>query len=234
MLPIFIIFRKKQFPAEKNKIITEHSFLKSFWNNLKESKKYPGVFPLLLCFYLFSDAITTITLYSAIYLERVFLISDEAKVGIFIIITAGLVVGAFAGGILSDKYSRRKILVISLILNAITIVLVAINQEVSFLNLIFGLFGLTMGVVYASSRSYLASLIPVEESGKFFGLYTFSERVASIIGPAVWGIVILLFASITPVNYRIAAFIMGIFVFLAAIPLTLSHRKNSKSTQSFP
>lgn len=226
LLPIFIIYRKKQFPAEKNEIF-ESSFLKSFWNNLKESKKQPGVFPLLLCFYLFSDAITTITLYSAIYLERVFLISDAAKVGIFILITAGLVVGAFLGGILSDKYSHRKILVISLILNAITIVFIAINQEVNFLNLIFALFGITMGVVYASSRSYLASLIPTEESGKFFGLYTFSERVASIIGPLVWGIVILAFASITPVNYRIAAFVMGIFVFLAAIPLTISYKKRS-------
>ena len=45
-LPLYFVFRKKSFPAEKNKKVPQSHFLKSFWNNLKESRKYPGVFVL--------------------------------------------------------------------------------------------------------------------------------------------------------------------------------------------
>ena len=188
-LPSLIVFSRKRFLKKPVKEEPAH-FFKSFWNNLKKSKEHPGVFPLLLSFYLFSDAITTISLYSAIYLQRVFLLPDSFKVQIFIIVFAGVLIGAFFGGMLSDRYSHKKILIISLFLNALAIFIIAFNTQVNLLSFIFLLFGLTMGVVYASSRSYLASLIPVGESGTFFGLYTFAERFASVIGPAIWGIII--------------------------------------------
>ena len=89
-----------------------------------------------------------------------------------------------------------------------------------------------MGVVYASSRSYLASLIPVGESGTFFGLYTFAERFASVIGPAIWGIIIFGFSTLAPANYRIAAFVMGILVLAAVIPL-LKIKKLPQESKSF-
>ncbi len=216
-LPTYFVFRNKKFPKETTELKSE-SILKSFWKNLKESRKYPGVFPLLLSFYLFSDAIATLTLYSAIYMQKVFLLPDEFKVKVFIVTIAGFAIGSFIGGILSDKYSHRKILSIALLLNAVSIFIIAFNKEVTFILPIFLLFGLTAGIVYASSRSYLDSLIPEKESGKFFGLYTFAERFASVIGPAIWGITILIFATLAPANYRIAAFVMGVLVFLGALP----------------
>jgi len=230
-LPSLIVFSRKRFLKEPIKE-EPAPFFKSFWNNLKKSREHPGVFPLLLSFYFFSDAITTLSLYSAIYLQRVFLLPDSFKVKIFILVFAGVVLGAFFGGMLSDKFSHKKILILSLFFEAVTIFIIALNTNAGILTLIFFLFGLAMGVVYASSRSYLASLIPVEESGTFFGLYTFAERFASVIGPAVWGIIIFGFSTLAPANYRIAAFVMGVLVLAAAIPL-LKIKKLPQESKSF-
>ncbi|MBI2672890.1 hypothetical protein HYX19_01395, partial [Candidatus Woesearchaeota archaeon] len=74
----------------------------------------------------------------------------------------------------------------------------------------------------------LAFVVPIHESSTFFGLYTFAERFASVVGPLVWGILIFLFKDNFPTNYRIAAFTMGLLVLLGVIPLILKERKFSK------
>jgi len=39
----------------------------------------------------------------------------------------------------------------------------------------------------------LAELVPREELGRFFGLFSLSGRAAAVIGPLVWTIVVYLF-----------------------------------------
>ncbi|MBI2673457.1 MFS transporter, partial [Candidatus Woesearchaeota archaeon] len=158
-LPSYFVFRKKLIGSislqKENK-----SFWKTFISNLKDSKKYPGVFPLLISFYLFSDAIATLTLYSAIYLQNVFNISDSVKVGIFLFVLVGFALGSFFGGVLSDKYSHKLTLIIALFFNALSIFVSAFNTRPEALTIIFFIFGSSMGLVYTASRSYLAFLVP--------------------------------------------------------------------------
>ncbi len=230
-LPSFLVFRNRKFKAIVQSPAVDIGENKSIWkvfvNNLKESRRYPGVLPLLLAFYLFSDAITTLSIYSAIYLQNVFNVVDAIKVNIYIFILVGFGIGSLVGGIISDRYSHKPTLIVSLLINAMTIFVVALNTNADALSFIFSVFGLTMGVVYASSRSYLASLVPIFEGGTFFGLYTFAERFASIVGPLVWGIIIFLFKDNFPTNYRIAAFAMGFLVLLGSLPLLYKNKSIS-------
>lgn len=52
-----------------------------------------------------------------------------------------------------------------------------------------GLIGLVQGGVQALSRSYFADLIPAERSGEFFGFYNMLGKFATILGPALIGLV---------------------------------------------
>lgn len=216
-LPALVVFSKKYIaPVVRT---ASASWWKTFWRHLMESRATLGVFPLLLAFYFFSDALQTVSLYSAIYLEKVFSAPDTTKVTMFILVLVGFAAGSFISGVLSDRRGHRSVLIYSLVLSGISIVLLSLASNIGFLYPIFVLFGSASGGVYASSRSYLAALIPQEESGKFFGLYTFAERFASVIGPAIWGLVILGAAGIAPLNYRIAAGVMGLIALLGIIPL---------------
>ncbi len=223
-LPSYFVFKRRAFPVAVR--AAPMPFWGSFWHNLLESRRYPGVFRLLLSFYLFSDAILTIGLYSAIYLERVFGVSDELKANIFMYVFAGFALGAFVGGTVADRWKHKPTLIWSLLFNTLSIMAIALLPTASkFLIPIYLIFGLTMGTTYASSRSYLASLVPKEKSGTFFGLYVFAERFASIVGPLVWGTVVFLFREQLPLNYRLAAATMALFVLAAIIPLLLSEKE---------
>jgi MFS-type transporter involved in bile tolerance (Atg22 family) len=76
-----------------------------------------------------------------------------------------------------------------------------------------------MGFAYMSSHDSQPSLIPQSENANYFGLYVFAERFSSISGPAVWGILVWVFGSHMPLNYRIAAFGMAMLVCIGIMPL---------------
>lgn len=213
--PLVVFGNKRLVKTEAARV----PFFKAFISNLKSSRKYPGVFPLLLAYYFFSDAIATLSLFSAVYLQNVFGVPDAFKVNIYILILIGFAIGAFVTGPLSDRFSHRVSLIVALIVEGISIISVSLATNTSVLTLMFFVFGLMMGSVYASSRGYLASLIPQEESGTYFGLYTFAERFASVLGPVIWGLIIWSFSSVFPANYRVAAFAMGAITLLGSLPL---------------
>ncbi len=108
---------------------------RTFWQSLqggyREAKQFPGVLPLLLSFYLFSDAIMTAILYFGLFLEKVLHVSDTTKSYMYLMVTLGFLIGALIAGWLSDAYNRKHVLISFLIPNAICIFFVAVVSNVS-------------------------------------------------------------------------------------------------------
>lgn len=194
-------------------------FRRTLLEGLRASGRYPGVRPLLLAFYLFSDAITSLTFFSAIYLEQVFAMPDAAKAALVLIVIVAYGAGSFASGVFSDRIGHRRVLLWSLAATALAILPIALVRGASLAFVLFPVFGLAIGMVLTVSRAYFASLVPVAESGRFFGLYTFADRFASVIGPAIWSAVVWTLAAYHPWNYRAAALAMAGLVALGIVPL---------------
>jgi MFS transporter, UMF1 family len=207
-----------------------HSLLSALWKNVKESRKRPEVFRLLLAFYFFSDALASVTLFAAIYLEKVLQVPDTMKVLMYVFVIVGMMAGAFAGGIVSDRLGHRRTTIISLLCTAIVIIATAFATGMLFIAITFTLFGVFSGAVYASSRAYLASLIPAKDSGKYFGLYMLSERFASILGPAIWSIIVWALKDQFPWNYRIAVLAMAALAACGLIPLLVRAPRTARSS----
>jgi UMF1 family MFS transporter len=53
--------------------------------------------------------------------------------------------------------------------------------------------GMADGMVLALSRSLFSKMIPLEDSGEYFGLYTVALRLSGIIGPMLFGVLVRLF-----------------------------------------
>lgn len=226
-LPALLALKSKEFAFNRPSalVLEKPSVFKSLWSNLREAGNYPGVRPLLFSFYLFSDAIISVTFFSAIYLQNVFGADDAFIIKAAVLVIFGFALGAVTGGWFSDKAGHKKILLWSLAGNAAVMIAIGLIQVVSWNLLLFAFFGVVNGAAYASSRSYLASLIPEEFSGKFFGLYAFAERFASIVGPALWGLVTWLFASYFPLNYRLAILAMALLVVASILPLIVKFKR---------
>ncbi|MEK7585711.1 MAG: MFS transporter [Patescibacteria group bacterium] len=215
VIPALILLKDKN-PKPQPQLLHQ-SFKQSLKNGYNEAKKFPGVLPLLLSFYLFSDAIMTAILYFGIFLEKVLHVNDTTKSYMYLMVTLGFSIGALLAGWLSDKYNRKKVLIFCLIPNAVCIFTVAFVTNVNLAYLLYLILGATIGSVFVASKSYLTSLISVEKQGTIFGLYTFSEKAASIIGPLIWLFVISQIPG--ALGYRVALFVLGLCTLCAIIPL---------------
>ena len=61
-----------------------------------------------------------------------------------------------------------------------------------------------------------ASLVGEQEQGEFFGLYSLSSRVAAIIGPLLWGVIVYLAAAWPVGKYRLAVASLAVLEVAAA------------------
>jgi UMF1 family MFS transporter len=50
-----------------------------------------------------------------------------------------------------------------------------------------------LGGLWTTSRPLLAELVPREELGRFFGLFSLSGRAAAVVGPLVWTAIVYFF-----------------------------------------
>ena len=75
------------------------------------------------------------------------------------------------------------------------------------------LVGMFMGGSQALSRSYFASLIPLDKSGELFGYFSTVGRISTVVGPFLY------FGAVGLANQRAGVFIISILILLGTILL---------------
>jgi MFS-type transporter involved in bile tolerance (Atg22 family) len=67
-------------------------------------------------------------------------------------------------------------------------------QNIYFIYFLGSITGILMGGLWTVSRPLLAEMVPLQELGRFFGLYALSGRAAAIFGPIIWGVIVHVFS----------------------------------------
>lgn len=186
-IPIFLYVREPQTIQldGRSKIDIKKSFRKVI-EGITNTKKYPGVRRFLIAKFFYEDAIETIIIFMAVYAQKVMGFSKAETNTFFIIITPAAVIGSVIFGIITDHLGPKKTLMIVLYGWIISLGLVVATNEVWLFWVLGGVIGIFMGSTWTSARPLLVSLAPQEMLGEFFGLYSFSGKVAAILGPLVW------------------------------------------------
>ena len=78
------------------------------------------------------------------------------------------------------------------------------------------MFGSALGSMWVTSRTYIVEITPEEKRGQFFGLFAFSGKVSSIVGPLLYGSITLIFADLGDTASRMA---LGSLIILTIIGL---------------
>jgi MFS-type transporter involved in bile tolerance (Atg22 family) len=50
-------------------------------------------------------------------------------------------------------------------------------------------------------------MVPKDELGRFFGLYSLSGKAAAIVGPVLWGVIVFLFNPARPMGAGLAGYL---------------------------
>ena len=139
----------------------------------------------------FTDGLVTLFAFGGIYAAKVFAFS-QTEILIFAIalnITAGI--GAVLAGPLTDRLGPSSVLRLSLMcLTGLGLVAVLAPDRQ-----IFWAAGLALGVFIgpcqSAARVWMARRVPPEHTTSLFGLFAFSGKVTSFVGPLCYGWLVL-------------------------------------------
>lgn len=196
-------------------------------------KRFSGFFafsiatPMLIAFFLFNDALLTLSNNYSLILERVFATPDTTKSLLLMGILVMSAIGGVVFGWIADRLGALKTLKIILFGWLVALPLLAFAPTFTLFAIVTIPVGLLIGSLFAVCRAYISTLLPKEDMAYGFSFYTLAERFATFIGPLTWGTIIAL-GGASHLSYRIAIAAMAVFV-LAGLFVLLRFRKGTVS-----
>lgn len=191
-LPLFLWVKEKPFVKKKKKKGIRAAY-KDVWDGVRQTKKYPGVLRYLIADYFFEDAVATVILNIGLYCSIVLSLSDTEITTFLIISTISAVFGSFVIGKIAQIWSLKKMMTLIVYGWVVSLLIFVLTDSMTVVWMVGSFVGILMGGLWTVSRPLLAELVPREELGRFFGLFSLSGRAAAIIGPLVWTLIVYLF-----------------------------------------
>jgi MFS transporter, UMF1 family len=175
-------------------------------STLREARQRPDLVRFLAANMVYQDALVALFAFGGIYGAGVFGWT-AVELGLFgILLTVTGTIGALIGGRLDDRFGAKAVIVGAIVTLALVCLgVLSLGRE----HVLFGIatparspedglfatipeqvfvaLGLVIGAVagplQASSRTFLARLVPASEAGRYFGLLALSGKVTSFLAP---------------------------------------------------
>ncbi len=197
-IPAFLFIRERTFEKiYKQRMKFMHAF-NNLKENLKQARQNKGAFRFLISNYFFEDAVVTAIIFMAIYAEKVVGFTDRLKIELWVVATLWAAIGSVISGKVSDRIGPKRTMRI-IVIGWITVLLAISMITFQPLFWVAACFvGIFLGSTWTVARPLLNSLVPDKKLGLFYGLYALSGRTAAVIGPLIWGLVVLVMTSENP------------------------------------
>jgi UMF1 family MFS transporter len=156
---------------------------------LRHLSRYRETGKFVLASLFFTDGITTVISFSAIYATTTFKFTSGDLVVLFLVLNVVAFPGSLVAGYLADRYGPKATLVGSLWLWVLTILVGFAAHDRATFYVMAGLAALGMGSTQAVGRSFMAQITPPSREAEFFGFYVLSGKFASMFGPLLFGLV---------------------------------------------
>ncbi|WP_404358574.1 MFS transporter [Cytobacillus firmus] len=213
-LPLFFFVKDK--PQQAKEKQTFLSGYKEVWQTFKEMKHYKSIFTFMIAYFFLNDAIATTIAMMAVYAKTIVGFSTGKFILLYLVSTVSSIIGSFVFGYITKAKGANKAVkyVGILLLVALAIAVGAVNEAMFWIA--GSMFGVALGSMWVTTRTYIVELTPENKRGQFFGLFAFSGKVSSIIGPLIYGSITLIFASYGNMASRMA---LGSLMILTIIGL---------------
>jgi UMF1 family MFS transporter len=187
-------------------------------NTFRKIRQYKQLLRFLIAFLVFNDGVETVIVMAAIFGAEVVKMDAGDLIVFFIMVQATAVVGSFFFGWISDIIGNKRTLLINIIIwLGIVIWAYSLGWICDYRTefyILGAITGIVMGGIQTSSRALQASFTPDGHSAEFFGFMAISGRFASIFGPLIYGIVILLAGGVKP-----GILVLGVFFIVGGLLL---------------
>jgi UMF1 family MFS transporter len=191
-LPMIIYFKKKIFiQANEDQSSTLKKMKEILWD-----QKLTVVGKFLIARMIYADALIVLISGGGVYAMGVFGYTFEEIIKLAISANIVALFGVLIGGYLNDKFSSKSIIlvcIISLIGSVIYTSLIAQTKLQFFVSVM--VVSIFLGTIQSASRVMMSNLLKDNNLGKGFGLFAFSGRITSFIGPLLVGTMTFFFSQ---------------------------------------
>ncbi len=204
-LPLFLWVKERPV-ARKQKSSLRQAY-RDVWDAIRQTKRYPGVVRFLVADYFIEDAVAVVIINMGVFCTAVIGLNDS-QITLFLVITPiAAVIGSVVIGKLCQHLRLKRMLNVIVAGWAVALVAFVFAEEMWLIWLLGSLIGVLLGGLMTVTRPLLAELVPREELGRFFGLFSLSGRAAAIIGPLIWTAIVYLFQPDRPLGRAVAEFL---------------------------
>lgn len=196
-MPLFLWLRER---AQPQILPAGQNYLSLAFSRLAETfrtvRRYREFLKFMFAFLIYNDGIIMALDFAAILGAVLYGMEQEQLIIFMIIVQVTSVIGAYVFGILMDRISARRSLVISLVLMIGAVVWMFYNQDLAgvlYKDALTGfiyigaLAGFALTGVQSVSRASVGMFTPQGKSAEFYGFFAIAGRTSSFIGPAVYG-----------------------------------------------
>ena len=184
-IPTFVLLKEVKKPSKRTNYF--RTAFKRIKRSLKNIKNFNELIKFFISYLIYNDGIIIVISFAAIYGATRFDMNQKELINYFVIANITSIVGAFIFGYILDWIGAKKTITITLLI-WIGVVFWAFKcSSIKEFYYVGMLAGIAIGSSQSSSRSMLALLTPKEKMAEFFGFYSVTGKIASIMGPLVYG-----------------------------------------------
>ena len=210
-LPMIIYFKKNIFiQANEDQSSTLKKVKEILWD-----QKLTVVGKFLIARMIYADALIVLISGGGVYAMGVFGYTFEEIIKLAISANIVALFGVLIGGYLNDKFSSKSIIlvcIIALIGSVIYTSLIAQTKLQFFVSVM--VVSIFLGTIQSASRVMMSNLLKDNNLGKGFGLFAFSGRITSFIGPLLVGTMTFFFSQRIGLLSCSLLFIIGFILML--------------------
>ena len=226
-LPLFRNVPEPQPPQGGHHAIDLGAAFGRLARTFREIRKYRHAFLMFIAMLLYQDGIQTIIRMAGVYGAEVG-IDQTSQIAAFVMVQFVGIPFAFLFGALGQRLGSKRCIFIAIAVYALATVLAFfMTSAVHFFILAF-MIGTVQGGAQALSRALFARLIPRDRTSEFFGFFAVAERFATVFGPAIFTISVMMTGN----SKSAILAILGLFVAGAAVLSMVDEEEGMRAAMS--
>jgi len=186
-----VTFRYLRERAQPNTQALRESGFKASMQQLRrtftQARRYKDFMWLLACAVFYQGGVQVAVALAAIYAESVIGFKQQETMVLIFVLNLAAAGGAFAWGYLQDSIGHKAALGSTLIGWMAVCVIAGLSTSKGQFWWAAAIAGLCMGSSQSAGRAMAGMFAPRKQLAEFYGLWTFAIRLASIIGPLMYG-----------------------------------------------
>ena len=195
-------------------------------------KEYPKAFKVLVLAS-FIDMLGGFLLmpFFAIYITSRFGVGMTQVGFLFTVFSAGSIFGGMIGGALADKYGRRGMLLIGLMVSGVGNILMGLVDDLNVFFILVAILGIMGNFGGPARQAMVADLLPSDKQAEGFGIMRIAMNLAATGGPILGGFLATQSYMLLFIFDAISSLITAVIVF-AVIPETKPEKPADKPEES--